>query len=100
MADWLRSRPSRLLLWAALIICLGLGAGVVMLTGTESNQPAAALGDDEAAAQVMTAARRAVDAAQLSRPVGGYAYLSCSAEDGPPYQAAPGARFGHHQVIR
>lgn len=93
MADWLRSRPARLLLWAALVMCVGLGAGVV-LTGPEPpGRPAATLSDDEAATQVVTAARRAATAAQLQQPAGGYAYLSCNPGDGAPYYVALHMRF-------
>nr|WP_090277225.1 hypothetical protein [Mycolicibacterium komanii]CRL71363.1 lipoprotein LppJ [Mycolicibacterium komanii] len=89
MADWLRSRPSRLLLWAALAMCLALGAAVVVIgTGDRpSDRLAAAITDDEAAAQVVTAARRAVATARLQHPAGGYAFMPCGAHDGPPYRA-------------
>lgn len=94
MADWLRSRPSRLLLWAALMMCLGLGAGVVLLTGPEPpDRPAAALRDDEAATQVLTAGRRVVAAAQLQQPAGGYSFMSCSSADSPPYQVVLNMHF-------
>ena len=94
VADWLRSRPSRLLLWAALLMCLFLGVGVVLLTGPQPpGRPAEALGDDAAATQVVTAARRVVAAAQLRQPAAGYAYLSCSSGDNPPYQAVLHMRF-------
>lgn len=89
MADWLRSRPSRLLLWAALAMCLALGAAVVII-GRGEGSPGRAdvtIGDDEAAAAVVTAARRVVAAARLQHPTGGYAFMPCGAHDGPPYQA-------------
>ncbi|MGE2722537.1 hypothetical protein [Mycolicibacterium celeriflavum] len=89
MADWLRSPPGRLLLWAAFAMCLILGAAVV-ITGREGarpDHPTATFSDEEAAAQVVTAARRAVAAAQLQRPTGGYAFMPCGASDGPPFQA-------------
>jgi hypothetical protein len=76
------------------MMCLFLGAGVVMLTDPEPpGRPAAALGDDEAATQVVTAARRVVAAAQLQQVTAGYAYLSCSSGDRPPYQVVLHMRF-------
>ncbi|OBB46628.1 MULTISPECIES: hypothetical protein [unclassified Mycobacterium] len=88
MADQLRSRPSRLLLWAALAMCLALGAAVVITgLGERPLRPAATITDDEAAAQVVTAARRVIATARLQHPAGGYAFMPCGAEEGPPYQA-------------
>lgn len=75
-------------------MCLGLGAGVVLLTDPEPpGRPAAVLGDDAAATQVVTAARRVVATARLQQPAGGYAFLSCRSDDGPPYQAVLHMRF-------
>lgn len=89
MADWLRSRPSRFLLWAALAMCLALGAAVVItgLGDRPPDRPAATITDDEAATQVVTAARRVIGTARLQQPAGGYAFMPCGAEKGPPYQA-------------
>ncbi|OBK81959.1 hypothetical protein [Mycobacterium sp. 1164985.4] len=89
MADWLRSRPSRLLLWAALAMCLALGTTVVVtgLGDRPPDRPAATITDDEAAAQVVTAARRVIATARLQHPAGGYAFMPCGVNDGPPYQA-------------
>lgn len=89
MADWLRSRPSRLLLSAALAMCLALGAAVVVIGFGDGppDRPAATITDDEAAAQVVTSARRVIAAARLQHPAGGYAFMPCGANEGPPYQA-------------
>ncbi|OBI80075.1 hypothetical protein [Mycobacterium sp. E740] len=87
MAGWLRSRAARRLLWAALVMCLVLGVAVALIAGTESQDGnAGTLGDDQATSQVVTAARQVVAAAHLQQPAGGYAFMSCDSEDGPPYQ--------------
>lgn len=84
--DRLRSRPARSLLWAALLMSLVLGAGVVALTGPGPGR-GQTMSDDDAATQVVSAARRMVAAGLLRDATGGYAFMPCGADDGPPYQA-------------
>nr|WP_090342049.1 hypothetical protein [Mycolicibacterium malmesburyense]CRL72327.1 lipoprotein LppJ [Mycolicibacterium malmesburyense] len=100
MADWLRSRPSRLLVWSAFATCLVLGAAVVItaLEGATTDHSTTSLRDEEATAQVVTAARRAVAAAQLQQSTGGYAFMPCGASDGPPFQAVLHMTFGVPQA--
>lgn len=88
--DWLRSRQSTTLLWAALVLCLLLGVAFVVVNEPVVQAPrqyAEPLPDERAAAQVVDAARQIVAAAQLQRPAGGYAFVSCKNVDEPPYQA-------------
>lgn len=70
-------------------MCLILGAALMITgpSGPSPGGPGAAFSDDDAAAQVVTAARRVVSAAGLQRPTGGYAFMPCGPNDGPPYQA-------------
>lgn len=93
--DWLRSRSARGLLWATLLMCLALGAGVLTVDGTDRSpsEGAPPLADDQAVAQVVTAARRIVAVAELQKPSGGYSFQSCSTADEPPYQAVLHATF-------
>lgn len=89
-ADWLRSRPARVLLAAALALSLILGAAFVVLGDQPAEAPVVqgeALTDEQAADQVVDAARVVVAAAGLKDAAGGYSFLSCSTGDGPPYQA-------------
>ena len=92
---WLRSRPSRILLWATLILCLVLGPGVVATSQSAPvpGRSAPPLSDDEAVAQVVTAARQIVSVAQLPQASGGYSFQSCATTDEPPYQATVYASF-------
>ncbi|MGE2692763.1 hypothetical protein [Mycolicibacterium pulveris] len=88
--DWLRSRPATALLWAALLLCLLLGAAFVVVHEPVVQAPplpAEPLTDEQAAGQVVDAARQIVTAAHLRQPAGGYAFLSCKNADEPPYQA-------------
>ncbi len=88
---WIRSRQSMALLWAALLVSLALGAGFVVVNHSAIEAPrldGAPLTDDQAAAQVVDAARQIVAAAQLRGATGGYTFVSCANENEPPYQAA------------
>jgi hypothetical protein len=89
--EWIRSRQSTALLWAALTLCLLLGVAVVVVNEPVAQTPglhAEPLTDEQAAAQVVDAARQIVAAAHLRQPAGGYAYFSCKNADEPPYQAS------------
>ncbi|ULE32357.1 hypothetical protein [Mycobacterium sp. IDR2000157661] len=91
---WLRSRPSRGLLLATLLISLALGVAVVMVEGAETQTwSGAPLSDDEAAAQVVAAARQIVSAAQLQQTAGGYSFQPCTTTGNPPYQVTMYATF-------
>jgi hypothetical protein len=79
------------LLWAALVLSLVCGAALVVVDRQEADvthRHAATLTDDQAAAQVVDAARQIVAAAQLQDATGGYTFVSCVNENEPPYQAA------------
>lgn len=95
-SDWLRSRQSRSLLWATLLLCLILGTGVVVVGAPEARFPGQsdqALSDDEAAAQVVAAARRIVSAARLQKATGAYSFQSCATAGKPPYEVVVYATF-------
>jgi hypothetical protein len=88
---WLRSPRSVVLLLAALMTALAVGAGIVVLR----NPGADAVGlqgepmtDAAAAGQVVAAAKQIVSMAQLQGATGGYAFVSCTNENEPPYQVA------------
>ncbi|ODQ90588.1 hypothetical protein BHQ18_10775 [Mycolicibacterium flavescens] len=66
-------------------MCLLLGAALVALTGG-GPRPGETMREDEAVAQVMSAARRIVAAGELRDVGGGYAFMPCDSSDGPPYQ--------------
>ena len=84
-----------MLLWAALILGLVLGVGVIATAAKDPLQDtsAAAMSDDDAVAQVVSAARQIVSAAGLQQPAGGYSFQSCATADEPPYQATVYATF-------
>src|ERR1700730_14900286 len=88
---WLRSPRSLRILLAALMTALAVGAGIVVLR----NPGADAVGlqgepmtDAAAAGQVVAAAKQIVSMAQLQGATGGYAFVSCTNENEPPYQVA------------
>jgi hypothetical protein len=79
------------LLWAALIVSLALAACVVWFAHPTPEPPGAdatPLTDQQAAAQVVDAARRIVAAAKLEHATAGYMFVSCANDSDPPYQAA------------
>ena len=86
----LRSRPARLLLAAALLCSLTLGAAFVVvhrvydLRGLPGE--VVSLSDDQARRQVVEPARRFIDAGSLQVASGTYLLKSCSAEELPPYR--------------
>jgi len=95
--DWIRTRQSRALLWAALALSVVLGAALVVVDRQEADpadRHATFLTDDQAAEQVVASARQIVAAAQLQDATGGYTFVSCANENEPPYQAALYMSFG------
>jgi hypothetical protein len=88
---WLRSPRSVVLLLAALMTVLVVGAGFVMLRNLRADAvtlQGAPMTDAQAAGQVVASARQIVSVAQLQDATGGYAFVSCKNENEPPYQAA------------
>jgi len=88
---WLRSPRSVVLLLAALVTVLVVGAGFVMLRDLRTDAVilrGSPMTDAQAAAQVLNSARQIVSIAQLQDATGGYAFVSCKNENEPPYQAA------------
>jgi len=88
---WIRTPAARMLLWAALVLCLALGAGFVVVHRPLDQVPgphATPLSDAAAVAQVVDAARQVVADARLRQATGGYTFMSCTGDDDPPYQVA------------
>jgi hypothetical protein len=102
---WIRSPQSLALLWAALAMSLVLGAGFLVVTArppTAPSQHAEPLSDAQAVEQVVNSAKQIVAAAQLQDATGGYAFVSCTNEDEPPYQVAlyMSFRLPHNDWVR
>ena len=88
---WLRSPRSVVLLLAALMTALALGAGFLSLRNLRADAvtlQGAPMTDAQAAGQVVASAKQIVSLAQLQDATGGYAFVSCKNENEPPYQAA------------
>lgn len=78
-------------MWAALVLSLVLGVAVVVVDRHEADpvgQFGAPLTDEQAVEQIVGSARRVVAAAQLQNATGGYSFVPCATQNGPPYQAA------------
>ncbi|WP_099041509.1 hypothetical protein [Mycobacterium neglectum] len=91
MDDWIRTPPTRRLLWAALVLSLVLGVVLVVVDRQEAgaaDQVGVALTDEQAVEQVVGSARKIVAAARLRDAAGSYSFVPCETESGPPYQAA------------
>ena len=77
---------------AAFVMTLVLGTGFLLLTGspdkTGTLSGAPPMSDDEAASQVVEAARQIVGTAALRGVSGSYIFMSCTSLHDPPYQAA------------
>lgn len=86
--DGFRSPQSKALLWATLVMSLVLGASLIVVDRHRAEAPGVPLSDDQAASQVVSAARQVVAAARLQQATGGYSFVSCVNENEPPYQAA------------
>ncbi|MEN3321516.1 MAG: hypothetical protein V7643_4918 [Mycobacterium sp.] len=95
-----RSPRSVVLLLAALVAALAMGAGVWWLSNRDADgvylqgEP---MSDSQAAGQVLASAKQIVSMAELQDATGGYAFVSCKNENEPPYQAA---LFVCRKVIR
>lgn len=90
-ADWISSPRARGLLWAALVLSLVLGSALIVVDRLEADavdRQLASISDDEAARQVVEAAKEVVAVAHLRDATGGYTFVSCTSENEPPYQAA------------
>ena len=88
---WLRSPGSVVLLLAALVTALVMGAALVSLRDLRADAVALhgePMTDAQAAGQVVASAKQIVSLAQLQDATGGYAFVSCKNENEPPYQAA------------
>ncbi len=88
---WLRSPRSVVLLLAALVTALVMGAALVSLRDLRADAVALhgePMTDSQAAGQVVASAKQIVSLAQLQEATGGYAFVSCKNENEPPYQAA------------
>ena len=90
MDDWIRAPQSRRLMWAALVLSLVLGVILVVVDRQEADagEVRVPLTDEQAVEQVVDSAREIVAAARLRDAAGGYSFVPCEAENGPPYQAA------------
>jgi len=85
----LRASPSVVLLLAAFVMVLIVGAGLLWLTprGADGmHLQGEPLADAEAKGQVVGSAKQIVRMAQLQDATGGYAFVSCKNENEPPYQ--------------
>ena len=91
--SWLRTRATRTLTLAALVIALVLGTGFLIIDSSRGSDPgvlgnAAPMTDEQATNQVVNSAKQIVDAAELRGVSGSYIFLSCTSLHDPPYQAA------------
>lgn len=94
---WISAPRSRGLLWAALVLSLVLGTALIVVDRREADavdRHFVSMTDEQAAQQVIGAARQTVGAAHLRDATGGYTFVSCGSENGPPYQAAFHMSFG------
>jgi hypothetical protein len=85
------------LLLAALITALAVGAAIVFLRnpGTDAvSLQGEPMTDAAAAGQVVASAKQIVGMAQLRGAAGGYAFVSCKNKTEPPYQVALHMTFG------
>lgn len=94
MPAWLRSRPAKLLIAAALTLSLVLGMSFLALHRFRDMRGAAVepvsnpMTDAQSKAQVLEPAREIVGAAGLSGVSGTYILMSCQSTADPPYQGA------------
>jgi hypothetical protein len=81
-------------------VALLLGTGLVALQHRSIDTEAVPepLTDDQAAAQVVDAARQVVSAAKLAGASGGYAFVSCRNAADPPYHAVLSMNFALPQT--
>jgi hypothetical protein len=92
--DRLRTRSSRLLISAALLMSLALGATFIVmhrvydLRGPAVEAPRNPITDAQAKEQVVGSARQLVGAGRLTGAGGTYILVSCAPDDLPPYQGS------------
>ena len=82
--SWISSPRSRALLGAALVLSLVLGTALIVVDRHEADavqRHFASMTDEQAAAQVVGAARTIVSAAHLRDATGGYTFVPCGDED-------------------
>jgi hypothetical protein len=86
-----RSSRSVVLLLAALVTVLAVGAGLMLRSDRDADTvdvQGEPMSDAQATARVVTSARQIVSTAGLQDATGGYAFVSCKNENEPPYQVA------------
>ena len=102
-SEQIRSPQAVALLVAVFLASLVLGASFLLVDHSghsgAADRPADPLTDDQAAAQVVDAAREIVRLAQLRGATAGYIYVSCKNEHDPPYQAAVHMNFQMPQAF-
>ena len=85
------SRRSVVLLLAALLTVLAVGAALLWLSNRGDDAvhlQGEPMTDAQAAGQVVASAKQIAGATQLQDATGGYAFVSCKNENEPPYQVA------------
>lgn len=99
----LRSRPARLLVAAALLCALTLGAAFIVvhrmydLRGLPTIEPQ---NDEQSRQQVLGPTRQIIAAGSLQHSTASYLLASCTTEDQPPYQGTLYVGFAVPDVIR
>jgi hypothetical protein len=92
--DTLRPRSSRLLIAAALLMSLVLGATFIVmhrvydLSGPAVESPRNPITDAQAEEQVIVSAQQLVRAGGLRAASGTYILVSCAPDNAPPYQVS------------
>ena len=98
-SDTLRSRSSRLLMAAALLLSVVLAVAFIImhrvydLRGPAVEPPPNPITDAQAEAQVLDSARQVVGAGKLRAASGTYILVSCALENVPPYQGTAYLNF-------
>lgn len=106
MDSRLRSRPALLLITAALLVSLVLGATFITLHRLKDLRGEAVealertLTDDQSRRQVLDSAREFVAAARLPAATGSYLLASCRQNNEPPYQGTVYLEFDVPAVAR
>jgi hypothetical protein len=93
---WFRSPRTAVLLLAALVILLSVGAAVAWVSDRSADAvylDGEPMTDAQAAAQVVASAKQIVGSARLEEVSGGYTFVSCKNSNEPPYQVAAYMNF-------